>query len=83
VKEITSRKEAPEMNNNPFERFVNMVGMYAYLAAVGGLDQWPALRRSVLQETPAPKELVEREESLFEATVPYEYDEKHEGVPAA
>lgn len=35
---------------NPLQQIGDMVGLYAYLVATGGLRYWPALRRSVVEE---------------------------------
>jgi hypothetical protein len=38
------------MNKNPLQDLANRVGMYAYLAALGGLRYWPALREAAIKE---------------------------------
>ena len=38
------------MNKNPLEELANRIGMYAYLAAVGGLRYWPTVRQTVIEE---------------------------------
>jgi hypothetical protein len=48
------------MNRNPLEELANRIGMYAYLAAVGGLRYWPTVRQAVIEEetysiSPAPR----------------------------
>ena len=59
------------MNKNPLEELANRIGMYAYLAAVGGLRYWPTVRQTVIEEetyvispaTPADKALSPERES--------------------
>jgi hypothetical protein len=42
------------MNKNPLEALADRIGMYAYLAAVGGLQYWPTVRQSVIEERSLP-----------------------------
>jgi hypothetical protein len=44
---------------NPLQDLGNRIGLYAYLAAVGGLRYWPVVREVAIEErtlsiTPAP-----------------------------
>jgi hypothetical protein len=66
------------MNKNPLEDLANRIGMYAYLAAVGGLRYWPAVREATIEEQIAP---VPRARALDE-TVPYEYRREDDRIPA-
>ena len=63
---------------NPFEALANRIGMYAYLAAVGGLQYWPTVRQAVIEErtlAPSPaRPLTE--------TADFEHDRTEEAVPA-
>jgi len=43
-----------DMNKNPLEALANRIGMYAYLAAVGGLQYWPTVRQAVIEERTLP-----------------------------
>lgn len=59
------------MNKNPLEDLANRIGMYAYLAAVGGLRYWPTVRQAVIEErtlTVAPSSLKETTEYERDAT---------------
>jgi len=78
------------MPRTPLQQFGDLVGMYAYLAAVGGLRYWPALRRaSIVEETlPLEPEEAAREEApqaeeIFSDSVRHEYSSAREGTPAA
>ena len=71
---------------NPLQQFGDMVGMYAYLVAVGGLQYWPALRRTgAIEEQTLPDKAEETEGSgdPLADTVPYEYDLGRVEAPAA
>ena len=37
-------------SRNPLQQFGDMVGLYAYLAATGGLRYWPLVRRQLIEE---------------------------------
>jgi hypothetical protein len=56
-----------EMNSrSPLQQFGDMVGLYAYLAATGGLRYWPLVRRELIEEQslrqkPASKPKAEHE----------------------
>jgi hypothetical protein len=52
VKQITSlsHKEGHMETKNPLENLANRIGMYAYLAAVGGLQYWPTVRQVGIEE---------------------------------
>jgi hypothetical protein len=68
------------MNKNPLQDLANRVGMYAYLAAVGGLRYWPTVRQAAIEEqtlaiSPAlrstePRETTTREDEPDEDKVP-------------
>jgi hypothetical protein len=82
--------EVRTMPRTPLQQFGDLVGMYAYLAAVGGLRYWPALRRaSIVEETlPAePEQVVQHEapqaEEIFSDSVRHEYSSSRERTPAA
>ena len=64
------------MEKNPLEHLANRIGLFAYLAAVGGLQHWPTARQAVIEErtmtAPSP---------LIEATK-YEREAREEKVPA-
>lgn len=50
LKLVTSPLE-DEMNpRNPLRQLGDMVGLYAYLAATGGLRYWPDVRRTIIEE---------------------------------
>ena len=38
------------MNKNPLEDLANRIGLFAYLAAVGGLRHWPTGRQALIEE---------------------------------
>ena len=67
-------------NKNPLQDLANRIGMYAYLAAVGGLRYWPTVREAVIQEeiysmTPATRS---DEAPAYE----YERETTEEKIPA-
>ena len=75
------------MPRTPLQRFGDLVGMYAYLAAVGGLRYWPALRRAgIVEETlPVEAEELAQEEAAQAEEFPIrnEYAPGRERTPAA
>ena len=78
------------MPRTPLQQIGDMVGMYAYLAAVGGLRYWPAVRRaSIVEETlpaepeEAPQEEAPQAEEIFSESVRHEYSSGRERTPAA
>ena len=75
------------MPRTPLQQFGDLVGMYAYLAAVGGLRYWPALRRASIVEETLPEEAAQEEapqaEEIFSDSVRHEYSSAREGTPAA
>ena len=72
------------MPRTPLQQIGDMVGMYAYLAAVGGLRYWPALRRaSIVDETlPVEPEEAPQAEEFFSDSVRREYSAPRETAPA-
>ena len=72
------------MRRSPLQQFGDMVGMYAYLAAMGGLRYWPAIRRASVEEQPFPAsvEIEEPGRDLVSASQ-YEYTPRRERTPAA
>ena len=44
------------MRRTPFQQFGDMLGMYAYLTAMGGLRYWPAVQRAGIDEVSLPIE---------------------------
>ena len=71
------------MPRTPLQQLGDMVGMYAYLAAVGGLRYWPALRRAGIEEAARPvgTEVAPQTEEFFSGSVRYEYSSSRERTP--
>ena len=74
------------MRRNPFQQVGELIGLYAYLTAMGGTRYWPALFSPAvveqrLREEPADEEDDERG-AIFESTVPYEPDRVKEEAAA-
>ncbi len=70
------------MPRTPLQQLGDMVGMYAYLAAMGGLRYWPDVRRASLEEETRPVELVPAPQAeAFTDTVAYEIDPDRERTP--
>ncbi len=42
------------MRRTPLQLLGDVLGMYAYLAAMGGLEYWPALREASIVEVSLP-----------------------------
>jgi hypothetical protein len=42
------------MRRTPLQLLGDVLGMYAYLAAMGGLEYWPALREAPIVEVSPP-----------------------------
>ena len=51
------------MRRNPLQQFGDMVGLYAYLAATGGLRYWPEVRRAMIEEQSLKKPSTPKTES--------------------
>jgi hypothetical protein len=70
--EVSHKSERhKDMNKSPLEDLANRIGMYAYLAAVGGLRYWPTVRQAVIEERTlnvAPVSLKETTENERDAT---------------
>ena len=72
------------MRRNRIQQLGDMVGLYAYLTAVGGLRYWPGIRHLILEEETLPKsEGTNGTANAFQHTVPYEYSHVREEVPSA
>lgn len=65
------------MNKNPLENLANRIGLYAYLAAVGGLQYWPTARQAMIEERTLPVA-----PSSLKETAEYERDATQEKIPA-
>jgi hypothetical protein len=80
VTEVTRslRNKEPMNNKNPLEALANRIGMYAYLAAVGGLEYWPTVRRVAIEE----RRLTPASALSLEAAEPFEESEEREKVLA-
>ena len=63
------------MNKNPLQDLANRIGLYAYLAAVGGLRYWPVVREVAIEERRLAISPPPRRHSL-EDTVEYEREKK-------
>ena len=72
------------MRRNRIQQLGDMVGLYAYLTAVGGLRYWPGIRHLILEEQVLPKSSgTNGTASPLQDTVPYEYSHVREEVPSA
>jgi hypothetical protein len=70
------------MPRTPLQQIGDMVGMYAYLAAIGGLRYWPALRRAGIEEAARPVEPAPAPQAeAFTGTIAYEIDPDRERTP--
>jgi hypothetical protein len=65
-------------SKNPLEALANRIGMYAYLAAVGGLEYWPTVRRVGIEE----RRLEPKSAASHEVAAKFEPREEREKVPA-
>jgi hypothetical protein len=63
VKDITNGRGGEMTNKSPLEALADRIGMYAYLAAVGGLRYWPTVRQAVIEERTLTPDLGAREPS--------------------
>jgi hypothetical protein len=75
--------EVRTMPRSQFRRLGEMVGMYAYLAAIGGLRYWPAARRAGIEEEtwPVQAEMAPHAEEFFSDSVRDEYSSSRERTP--
>ena len=69
------------MRRNRIQQLGDMVGLYAYLTAVGGVRYWPAIRHLILEEQVLPKSSGNGAGNAFQNTVPYEYSPDREAAP--
>ena len=63
------------MNKNPLQDLANRIGLYAYLAAVGGLRYWPVVREVAIEEQRLAITAAPRRHSV-EDSVEHEREEK-------
>jgi hypothetical protein len=75
--------EVRTMPRTPLQQLADMVGMYAYLAAMGGLRYWPAVRRAGIEEETRPIETEAHPQAgeFFGDSVRYEYSSSRERAP--
>ena len=66
------------MNKNPLEALANRIGMYAYLAAVGGLEYWPTVRQAAIEE----RTLTKQAALSLDEKAEFEYERSETQVPA-
>ena len=76
------RMQVQTMPRTPLQQLGDIVGMYAYLAAVGGLRYWSAVRRAGIEEQTLPVETeVAPQAEAFTDTVEYEIDPDRARTP--
>ena len=63
------------MNKNPLQDLANRIGLYAYLAAVGGIRYWPVVREVAIEERTLAITRAPRRHSI-EDSVEHECEEK-------
>ena len=81
VKEITRRWGVSTMRRNRIQQLGDMVGLYAYLTAVGGLRYWPGIRHLILEEQVLPKsEETNGRASRLQDTMPLDLEREREKV---
>jgi hypothetical protein len=52
--QIEPNRRSKHMRRTPLQLLGDVLGMYAYLAAMGGLQYWPALREASIVEVSLP-----------------------------
>ncbi len=71
------------MRRTPLQQVGDRIGMFAYLAAMGGLQLWPRIRRLTVEEhpLPAPEEPAAATVETHEKTVAQEHEFGRERTP--
>ncbi len=71
------------MPRSQFHRLGEMLGMYAYLTAIGGIRYWPAIRHTSIEGEvpPAAPAMTPQIEEFFSDSVRYEHSSSRERTP--
>jgi hypothetical protein len=71
------------MRRTPLQQFGNRIGMYAYLAAIGGLQFWPRIRNLTVEDYQRPEREEPSPAETLAGNVAQEHDPGRESTTVA